>query len=301
MGFEPIDPNDIEALQRQLAELQAKLAAAQQAQAAGERGASTGANSGTQTIETQGGAAVQGAVQVRNGHFIGRDFVQFVTHITQAGEDPEEAKSVIALYLHALAADLAGLKLGEIDASADQTRQTPLQLADIYVPLDTTLRIPNGATLAHWLSRARRPQRDEVDAQRETRPVSALEALAEHRELTVLGKPGSGKSTFGASVLLTLAQAWQGHSDELAKLGEKWKHGAMLPIRVVLRRFAEQLPPGDEPARAGDLWAFIGRELDASGYGLSADAMTFVQRIARTHGTLILDRKSTRLNSSHRP
>jgi len=104
----------------------------------------------------------------------------------------------------------------------------------------------------------------------------------------VLGKPGSGKSTFGASVLLTLVQAWQGHGDELAKLGGAWKHGVLLPIRVVLRRFAEQLPLGDKPARAGDLWAFIGNDLDASGYGLSADAMKYVQRIARTHGALIL-------------
>jgi hypothetical protein len=45
----------------------------------------------------------------------------------------------------------------------------------------------------------------------ETRPVSALEALAAHRELTLLGKPGGGKSTFGAHCLLALAQAWQGH------------------------------------------------------------------------------------------
>ncbi|MGH2745443.1 MAG: NACHT domain-containing protein, partial [Thermoleophilaceae bacterium] len=288
MGSEPPGPTDIDALQRQLAELQAKLAAAQEAQAAGECGVSTGANTGTQTIATHGGAIVQGAVQVRNGHFIGRDFVQIVTHVTHAGEDPEEAKSVIALYLHALATDLAGLKLGEIDASADQTRQTPLQLADIYVPLDTTLRIPKDATLTHWLSREPDRQRDDIHAERETRPVAAVEALAEHRELTVLGKPGSGKSTFGASVLLTLAQAWQGHGDELAKLSSSWKHGVMLPIRVVLRHFAEQLPPGDKPARAGDLWAFIGRDLDAGGYGLSTEAIRYVQRIARTHGALIL-------------
>ncbi|MGH8522904.1 MAG: hypothetical protein ACREXY_01380 [Gammaproteobacteria bacterium] len=89
-------------------------------------------NTGTQTIATQGGAAVQGTIQAGE-HFIGRDFVQFITGSPVGGEDPEEAKSVIALYLHALATDLAGLKLGEIDMSADQTRQTPLQLADIYV------------------------------------------------------------------------------------------------------------------------------------------------------------------------
>ncbi|MGH8590606.1 MAG: NACHT domain-containing protein, partial [Gammaproteobacteria bacterium] len=263
------------------------------ARAVGARGVYVGGkstgniNTGTQTIATQGGAAVQGAVQA-GGHFIGRDFVQFVTKVIQGNEDPEEAKSIIALYLHALVTDLAGLKLGEIDTSADQTRQTPLQLADIYVPLDTTLHIPKDATLADWLSRGPDRQRDDMHAQRETRPVSALEALATHRELTVLGKPGSGKSTFGASVLLTLAQAWQGQGDEPAKLGETWAHGALLPIRVVLRHFAEQLSPGDKAARAGDVWAFIARDLDAGGYGLSTDAMKYVQRIARTHGALIL-------------
>ncbi|MDQ3773683.1 MAG: hypothetical protein M3461_04575 [Pseudomonadota bacterium] len=187
MGSEPSGPTDIDALQRQLAELQAKLAAAQEAQAAGERGASTG----TQTIATEGGAVVQGAVQVRNGHFIGRDFVQIVTHVTHAGEDPEGAKSVIALYLHALAADLAGLKLGEIDASADQTRQTPLQLADIYVPLHTTLRIPKGATLAHWLSREPDRQRDDMHAERETRSVSAPRSRASQSHASCMRADGA--------------------------------------------------------------------------------------------------------------
>jgi formylglycine-generating enzyme required for sulfatase activity len=289
MGSEPTGPTDVGALQRQLAELQAKLAAAQEAQAVGERSGSTDANSGTvntgmQTIATQGGAVVQGAIQA-GGHFIGRDFVQYVTNATQVDEDPEDAKSVIALYLHALVTDLAGLKLGEIDTSADQTRQTPLQLADVYVPLDTTLHIPEDATLAQWLSRERDRQRDDIHAQR---PVSALEAVSEHRELTVLGKPGSGKSTFGASVLLAVAQAWQGHGDQMARLGETWAHGALLPIRVILRRFAEQLAPGDKAARAGDVWAFIAHDLDAGGYGLSTDAMKYVQRIARTQGALIL-------------
>jgi formylglycine-generating enzyme required for sulfatase activity len=326
MGSQPNDPNDVEALQRQIAELQAKLAAAQQAtvEVQGDNFASIDAS---KKIETQGGAVIESGVRVRDGHFIGRDFVQSVTQIIQGSEDPEEAKSVIALYLHALATDLASVRLGEIDSSVDQARRDPLQLADIYVPLDTTLRIPKDTTLGEWLSRERSPHRAEPDdthehrepqpvsaleavelgathrdlrllrkllalngryVQHHTQPVSALEALAAHRELTLLGKPGSGKSTFGASVLLALVQAWQGHDDQLAKLGETWTHGPLLPIRVVLRRFAEQLPPGDQPARAGDLWAFIARGLDESGYGLSTETMKYVQRMARNHGALIV-------------
>ncbi len=289
MTSEPSAPTEVEALQRQIAELQAKLAAAQEhGDAPGERNVELEDPNTDTAVETQGGAFINGAVQVRDGHFIGRDFVQYITQIIQGGEDPEEAKSVIALYLYALATDLVGVKLGEIDSSVDQTRREPLQLADIYVPLNTRLRIPAHTTLAQWLSRDRNRKADDTHEQRETRPVSALEALAAHRTLTLIGKPGSGKSTFGASVLLALAQAWQGHGDQLGKLGETWTHDPLLPIRVLLRRFAEQLPPGDKPARAGDLWRFIARDLDDSGYGLSTDAMRYVQRIARSTGALIL-------------
>ena len=269
-------PTDIDALHRQIAELQAQLAAAQQEKPIGR------------AVSTEGGAFVEGAVEVRKGHFIGRDFIQTITNVIQGGEDPEEAKSVIALYLHALAADLAGLRLGEIDSSVDESRREPLQLCDVYVPLDTTLRIPADSTLAQWLTQAPDRQHGEAREPRETRPVAALEALAAHRELTLIGKPGSGKSTFGAYVLLALAQAWQGHPDELGKLGEAWTHEPLLPIRVVLRRFAEQLPGGGGPARAGDLWGFIARELDASGYGLTTESMRYVERIARSTGAFIL-------------
>jgi hypothetical protein len=266
MDSVPFDPNDIEALRRRIAELEAGQQPGEGGSGAAtpggdvareERGVTVDGdnvgpiNTGT-TIATQGGAAIQGSVEA-GGNFIGRDFIQYVTQIIQGGEDPEEANSVIAAYLHALVADLAGLKLGEIDVSAKETRREPLQLADVYVPLDTTLRIHESMTLEKWLARAADPP-DRYDLQEtERRSVAALDALAAHRELTILGKPGSGKSTFGASVLLTLAQVWQGHRDELARLGESWTHDAPLPVRVILRRFADQLPPGKDVARAGDL------------------------------------------------
>ena len=281
MATRPLDTNDPDELKRQIAELQAKL---DKAQSVAPPGKSRGKKQASKSIKTQGGSAIDGSVEVLNGHFIGRDFIQVVTKTVQAGDDLEEAKSVIALYLHALATDLAGLKLGEIDASPDQTKQAPLQLADVYVPLNTHLQIPESQSLAQWLSNQSERPRPESEAREKTRLVPALEALACYRELTILGKPGSGKSTFGASVLMTLAQVWLGHNDELAKLGDTWKHGALLPIRVILRRFAEQLPSGDKPARAGDLWDFIARDLNASGYGLSAKTIKFVQRkIGRAH------------------
>jgi formylglycine-generating enzyme required for sulfatase activity len=280
MAAESSDANDIADLQRQIADLQARLAARQDADGDPPR----------TTIDTQGGAAVEGSVAA-GGHFIGRDFILVIGQLVQRGEDPGEFQAVIAHYLAALAGDLAGLKLGEIDVAASDTRREPLQLADVYVPLATQLHIPQETALAQWLLRDRRPgrsERAEIETQRETRAVSTLEALSQHRQLTLLGAAGSGKSTFGASVLLTLAQVWQGHLDQLAKLGEQRTHGALLPIRVILRRFAEQLPAGSGPVHAGDLWAFIGRDLEASGYGLSTETRKYVQRIARDRGALFV-------------
>ncbi|MGZ8218754.1 hypothetical protein, partial [Methylomagnum sp.] len=184
---------DVAALQRQIEELQAQLAAAQR-------------------IDTGGGAVVEGAVRTSGGHFIGRDFIQTITQVVRPGEDEEEAKSVIAHYLHALASDLAGLKLGEIDGSADPKRE-PLQLADVYVPLNTTLPVAMDDSLNTLHSGRGIKEAQEI----EFRPFPVLEAAAHHRELTLLGLPGSGKSTFGAHLLLALAQTWQGHPDALAE------------------------------------------------------------------------------------
>lgn len=273
------DPETL-ALQRQIAELQAQLAARQATAAAPSPIASAPGD----------GAHFAQAVSA-GGHVIGRDFVQIVRQSVFRSEDPAEAQSVIAHYLDALARELAGIKLGGIDPAASDGRREPLQLADVYVPLDSQLRIPASSSLTDWLARRRRGEGERNAGEQpdeKTRAVSLLEALAQHRRLGVIGSAGSGKSTFAASVLLALAQAWQGHAQELARLGEHWQHGALLPIRVVLRRFAEWLPAGVAGARAGDLWQFIGQDLADSGYGLSARTIDYVQRIAREHGALIV-------------
>jgi formylglycine-generating enzyme required for sulfatase activity len=230
------------------------------------------------------------SVQVANGHFIGRDYVASVTHIVQSGEDKAHIENVIALYLHTLCHDLAGLRLGEIDGSLDHSRREPLQLSDVYVPLNTTLLIDPGSTLHDHLAqpRSRPTAAERLASVDERRAVTALEALAEHPKLTLLGDAGGGKSSFGARILLALAEVWRGNADEIAHLGDTWAAGSLFPIRVVLRSFADQLPAGNKPARAGDLWTFIGQELRDSGVGLMPEDSNFLQRLALSHGALVL-------------
>ncbi|MGZ8219952.1 NACHT domain-containing protein [Methylomagnum sp.] len=255
---------DIEALQRQIAALQAQLATAQ-----------------------QGGAVIRDSVSAGRD-FIGRDFIQVIHQVFQNGGNPEAAENLIAAYLDALARELAGLRLGEVDDSIDPARQKPLELDDVYVPLNTTLVLPEGVALSAFLASRRREARDELFKRSESRqPVPALDALAVHSVLTLLGKPGSGKSSFGAYVLLALAEAWRGREGALARLGENWAHGPLLPIRVVLRQFAETVGDGDAKARALDLWNFIAADLEQRGIAPSLEAGRGVlQRLARERGAL---------------
>ncbi|MDD2775296.1 MAG: SUMF1/EgtB/PvdO family nonheme iron enzyme [Gallionella sp.] len=236
----------------------------------------------------QGSVKVEGANSgdINTGTQVLGNVETFVAlqHITQTGEDPKIAQSVIVHYLSALATDLAGLKLGEIDGAINQAQQKPLELADIYVPLDTTLNIPKKISLAQW--RTQNFKYYGIETKGETRVISALDALAAHRKLTLLGNAGGGKSTFGASVLLNLAQAWQGHDDKLKALGEHWEFGKLLPIRVILRRFAEQY--GEGQPTAGDIWTFIEQDLKSSGYGMSSDTLKYIQQIVLKRGALIL-------------
>jgi formylglycine-generating enzyme required for sulfatase activity len=266
--------DEIEALERRLAELKAARAAR----------AGTAVSHSMQ-VHSDGGAVVGSGVRVTNGHFIGRDYVAQLTQIVQAGEDKTHVENLIALYLHALSHTLAGLRLGEIDSKLESSGRDALQLSDVYVPLNTTLRVDRKKSLARWL---KLPLRMANRVAREVRKVSALEALATHPILTLLGQPGSGKSSFGARVLLALAEVWRGQVDQIEHLGRDWKSGDLFPIHIVLREFADQLPPGDAPARAGDLWVFLGRELAARGIGFVAEDYRFLQRLALSHGALVV-------------
>ena len=280
-------------LERRIAELQAEIARLQAPGLPPETDAPPPKiRRPRSVVKTSGGAVVEGSVKVRDGDFIGRDYIAVVNKVVHKGEDAKGAELALAGYMRALASDLAGLRLGEIDGSTDQTRQTPLELRDIYVPLDTTFTLPAKMLLhkaiaaqdpGEWLLGVSRPKEREL----QMRSASALEALATHPQLTLLGPAGSGKSTFGAHVLLALAQAWLGHRQQLTRLGKAWPHGALLPIRVVLRSFAE-IYGGKEKLNAGHVWMFIGQSLQDGGWGAADQAMTYFQRLTREHGALVL-------------
>ncbi len=185
-----------------------------------------------------------------------------------------ERNRLIARYLETVTTACAGLRLSAIDQGAAQPGRKALELNQVYVDLDVDLSIPKQISLDHWLrTKDRQSKRNEGEppgAEREEqRRVPLLEALGLHPNLVVLGAPGSGKSTFVSHVAMALAKGWTDRGELHRRLGSWWTAGPRLPVRVVLRQFAASLPAGLVQGRAGDLWTFIARELEASGQDAS--------------------------------
>lgn len=278
---QPGGVDDIAALQRQIAELQAQLAAKQSAPAPEPPLVPA------PTIHIGGGATFLAEVRAETGHVIGRDYiVNVVGQVLPSEVDQKEAVAVVAQYLDGLVAELKGLRLYNVDEDIDPN-QNPLELRDIYVPLDTEEIIPAKLTLAKWLNRRNKKAPKGFNTDKEQRPVSALEALTHHPKLTLLGRGGCGKSTFGAWVLLVLAQAWREQVTLENTLGASWTHGRLLPIRVVLREFATDLRTGRVTADASGLWAHVAHRLGTR-YCTEDRTLRYLQGIAREHGALFL-------------
>ncbi|NJL28122.1 MAG: hypothetical protein HC897_09590, partial [Thermoanaerobaculia bacterium] len=147
--------------------------------------------------------------------------------------------------------------LGAVDPRHTQGRQ--LSLATIYTALRT--KTPREAEKA----------KREPELMREPQPpYSALEQLDLHPRLVLLGEPGSGKSTFLAFVALCLAAAdlelltspLPNDDGSEGEQRQPWRHGALLPVRVVLRDFAVKA----KEATAQEVWEFIERELAAEDF-----------------------------------
>ena len=150
----------------------------------------------------------------------------------------------------------------------------PVRLGAVYTALMTEMR-PSDPRL--------------LQEQRE-QPLSAVEVLDRERRLVLLGGPGSGKSTFVNFVAQCMAGELLGEEaeapepnlatltqplpegDESATGGEKrepphpqsWHHGALLPVLVILRDLAAQLPLPGQPMGADDVWRYLCRGLETA-------------------------------------
>ena len=139
------------------------------------------------------------------------------------------------------------LPLEVLDPSAADAAARRLTLEQVYISLDTTTPRPESL------------KRNQEAGEREG-PLSAVEALlqAERRRLVLLGQPGSGKSTFGRYLCLTLADALLNPGAvRLAEQLPGWTGPALMPVFLPLRQFAAGLTAATGTGTVGQVQAFI--------------------------------------------
>jgi formylglycine-generating enzyme required for sulfatase activity len=215
------------------------------------------------------------------------------------GGAPLPPEGLRPAYLNWLIDQCHAVPLAGVDRkSISEETRSDLDLAAVYTALMT--------------QRAEAAEREAFERpDRELKRLSALAALNAEKTLALLGDPGSGKSTFVNFVALCLAGELLGRpdanlalltfplpddEDEMRRLlGRKdeapkpqpWAHGALIPIRVVLRDFAARgLLALGQPVSGDTLWKFIVGELPEA---LSDFAKLLRDELLKAGGLLLLD------------
>ncbi len=216
--------------------------------------------------------------------------------------EPEISEEALrTAYLNRVYEATSFLTLAGIDRKAASQAEARLSLNAVYTALLTL-----SMNMDERFGDRSDPRSPEWLIRRPERQISALEQLNRHNHLVLLGDPGSGKSTFANFVALCLAGEALRKTPNLGSLTapisqddkesekkkapkpQEWKHGALLPVRVILRDFAARgLPSHGEKTSAKHLWKFIAAELEACELGNYAPYLH--KQLQEQGGLLMLD------------
>jgi formylglycine-generating enzyme required for sulfatase activity len=176
--------------------------------------------------------------------------------------DNEEEKAQVAEedYLRTLIKINTRLFLGPLDVHAKYSSQNP-DLARIYIPLVVIATVPI--------------EGDAGDLLGKDRPLSVVEIISQHKHLTLLGDPGSGKSTVLKYLTWYLA-SMRFHDLSIRRKGENafstlieklpgWHDQPLLPVPISLpdlARWIVHLTPLEVPTLDSYLDYFLQAKLD---------------------------------------
>ncbi len=258
-------------------------------------------------VEVQGDWITVGAITDAQNIAIGRNIKQtnIGTQVNNYQAPPDPSKpdpdQLRRAYLNWVYGQSDMLSLSGVDPNA-KSGEAHLSLGAVYTALLTMTPEDHD----RWLLSEEDAQPKARLTEREGRRLSAIELLNRHQHLVLLGDPGSGKSTLVNFVALCLAgeglqkaaanvqllTAPLPVEDEDADADEReqqpWQHGALLPVRVVLRDFAARgLPAPTVKATADHLWRFICAELPGDVLGDYAPLLR--NELQKQGGLLLLD------------
>lgn len=242
-----------------------------------------------QTANTHGSGNATAQLQ-GSGHTVN----QTIQHFEAPRPGPDE-QSLRSAYLHKLIEQAGHLTLSGVDPNvASSEKDARLSLNAVYTALMTL----------SWIEESlRRKEGESMVLPPEDRRYSALEQLDLHPRLVFLGDPGGGKTTFVNFVASCMAGEILGRSDVNLRLltsplpddngddqeeRQSWRHGALLPVRVVLRDFAARGLPKKGRVTAQYLWEFLESELRKEGLG---DYFPYLrgELLSSSGGLLLLD------------
>jgi len=283
MAPAPIDPDEIAALRRRLAELEA-------AQSANLTGAGAIAQGGGDAIGAAGVKTADNSGTIVTG-------TQIVTHYHAAAGgalSKEQIARQVAGYLSWLRTRTQSIELRGIErAGGAPVVLLPLETA--YVPLRARPLPRVGAALPHQGGNERGPdgRPDGTAADEPEGDITLNQVLGLGPRLVIIGGPGSGKTTVLLHMAWALACslltgtpepacAWLGLSSDPSALP--------LPIVVPLASFARyrrQLP-GQAPARERTIAHFISHHLISRQADFDLPADFFVQLLQDGRDVLLL-------------
>ena len=130
------------------------------------------------------------------------------------------------------------LPLAAVDEKTDSSSGNRLRLSQVYINLNTTDFVDKSGNVVIPSQRNAMARSSEREEKEKLLPFTALQAATQHAGLVILGDPGSGKSSFLNHLMFMLAAKQLQAEYELP---QDWPHGALLPVRVLLRELAVSL------------------------------------------------------------
>ncbi|NQV32972.1 MAG: SUMF1/EgtB/PvdO family nonheme iron enzyme [Phycisphaeraceae bacterium] len=128
---------------------------------------------------------------------------------------------------------------------------------------------------------------EDADRKQESVPVTAIEAIAAVDRLAITGEPGGGKSTLVNYLFVRLAQA-RLQAVSLNDL-EGWRgQKPLLPVRIILRKFAKWIPDATTQGQAGLVWDYIEAMIEEKkGRASVHDVLHYVRKTLETEGGIM--------------
>lgn len=209
-------------------------------------------------------------------------------HEASPNSEEERRKRDLRTYLTRTASECNALLLAQLDPADADARSLPLN--SVYINLhvmETVNRVQPKADAVRGARRSTDMERD--------KPLSVIEALGEApgRRLLLLGRPGSGKSTFLNYLAACLSEATlaarQGNiTAPWLQSIPGWTIGPCIPIRLILRDLArfEPLASGKHGDMA-PLFAFLHQQLEQ--IGCSAAFEPIKDALANGQAALLVD------------